>query len=106
MSDAIKANSAGADRALLQGLFEHPGWRVFCARFDEKLAQLEVEHWSVSTPAAEAEILRQLRAKLKDEFEPRTILRNHMLKLDAAIERDRKEQEARRETAKFQEQIP
>ena len=52
----------------LSAMRDGNGWRIYGEVFDQEVIRLNAKIFDPKTPASEAEILRQLRAKLVREY--------------------------------------
>lgn len=80
------------DRQALIALSESQGWGVLCARFDAEFKKLTDEVLDTKTDAERAEILRQARGKIAEDFGPQKMLSNLLIKLDAIASKVRPSQ--------------
>lgn len=80
------------DRQALIALSGNAGWGVLCSRFDDEFKKLTDEVLDTKTDNERAEILRQARGKIAEDFSPRKMLSNLLIKLDAIASKVRPSQ--------------
>ncbi len=80
------------DRQALIALSESQGWAVLCARFDTEFKKLTEEVLDTKTERERSEILRQARAKIEQDFSPKKLLSNLLIKLDSIASKVRPSQ--------------
>jgi hypothetical protein len=60
-------------------LRDSPGFKVLMAKYEQRFNELGVEMDNLATPAARAEIIRQVRGVLRENFAP-DVIANDIIK--------------------------
>lgn len=87
MSQGSDIGLALTELNALVKLRDTDGWKIICSKYSDRFRDLTYAVLDATTPASEAEILRQARGRIERDFAPETILSDLIAKREAEAAR-------------------